>query len=1028
MKRLISVISVITLLFTMISVPVMAEETNVISVTQTGAKVSANVNTNAAAYGFTDVAPSTHVDSTGTFVYSGTYYKALEADAMGASQPVTAIYGETTGKLCVNFDGMTSFWNNTFKVLTYGEKDRLYFSTYVSNLQGSATNMCFMPSSAGVNMSNQFAYTFPKNRWTKLDVIYNPNVTYTFTVDGTEYSASTVGKTIPQNGNKGYAASSANNTDNASSIWTPILALADLTFDGNKTYIIKSIKFGELMFYIDGELVHKYAAAYSYKADSTNFYFYDAVPNRFVFNSACTLALSNMSFGKITNFDAATYDFGQPYISAVDGQYNVVGGKLYIAGDSLSKSAVTAPEGAVVKAYKGAEVNVDGGYKYTEIAEDTLSVGDLVSVQENAAGGDRIVYEIVNDYPVYQYSYDGSTAIVPGNASFAQGSGIFGKTADDMSACLIPNGKSTDPFLPMSYGMSAEQLRTFSGYLHISYNMMVENPEDVTYIRITTDQGGGVAPNNSYVAVKQLFNKNQWNKVDFVIKLDGNKIQTIDKNVANAVTKTYVNGNYIGYTKSFFGGYNDNDKFCSAFRAGISSKYSDVKMWLDDFKAVATKGFEPVISAMPAPVEGNIGDSVASVTAQGARVYKDSSYKVQLSDEDTLRHGNVIVKETDGVYAYSVVTDSDIKHLMTSSDEFESTVRFTRDWTQSAIGGKAADDYSLKLTKQSHETDINYQNMYPQFIYNREADAKAYTVIALNLYVPADAKLKDFGIYSQNHTNIANTLGDKDIIRDKWISLIDVIDYTEGVPKVTMYVDGETLGEVGRVIDAKGTEDAPVYFGGSGYNQVRLSYNSGDCTDTSTVYMDDILVYETNEKFVPAKLGYDDSYNAQYDLVETNKIYVAEGETVTVAQVKEIVADAVVVRAGEELADDAVIAKGDVIRCGEVKNYVKNLYKAIAVAGNTFGNDGIRLYKADGTTSAKAGDTVNVRVAKGGVVVAAGYDASGAMASVDTDLQSSSAYKAVTVPDAANVSIIAVNNFSSLTPVCKNFDFAPAAE
>ena len=1038
MKRLISIISVVALLCTMFSLPVMAEDavTNNFVSTYTQARLSTAVGTNAAANGFTDVAPDNHIlagSNMGTHAHAGTYYKVLEGDAMAAPKSVSAVYGEASGKLCVDFTAFSSVWN-AVKAYQYGENDRFYFSTYVSNLSDTTHGLAFMPSAGGVNMSKEYKYKIPKNVWTKIDVITDPNVTFTYKVNGVSKTVSTVGKTLPQNGNKGYATSSAGDA-NAEVKWTPILALDGSTYDANSTYVIEKVQFGTTNIYINGQLVQSAPYSASYAENGNNFYFYDVVPSRFVFNGNTLLTLSNMKFGRVNNFDEATYPFTQPALSAVEGEFVVNGAKLLTTKESISKADIVVPEGAVLKAYsKDSDVTVAGGYKYTEITGDTLPLGTLVTVQEDKDGGERITYTVAED-KVLEKKIDGSGFTSVGNATVAHATGVAGKAADDTSAVLTPNGSSEDSFFVAEYGMTAAQLAAFGGYMHFSFNAFTENTGDKINLRITTDQGGSVAANTSAYTTQKIFNSNQWNRVDIITKLEGGKT-TADKGVLNGVSKTYVNGKYIGETNTHFGGYNSDGRHCTALRIGLNSKDTDDKFWIDDYKAVFSYG-EPAVPAMPEAVTANIGDAVESVTAQGAKVYRDDAiYGVQLT-EGTLAHNNVILKEENGIYVYYKVVDADIKHYMTSGDAFESRVRYDGDWSSSGIGGKSADDYSLTLTKHavgedaSESDKTNYVNFYPQFTYNRGEGAKDYVVIGFNFYVPAESLFSEVGIYSQQHTNLGLTIGADYVARNKWNSIMTVIDYTGEKAAATMYLNGRVYGVADRAIDTKNVVDKTTnevietqQFGGSIFNQIRLSVRTGEYSDASTFYMDDIIVFETDEKFVPGKLGMEDTFNAKYDIALDDKIYAEEGEELTAAEIKADFAGAVVTRDGVALADDAVLAKNDVVSLGEVKDYVKGLagYKALVYSGNTFGTDGIRMFKPNGNTTLKAGEKVIVRVVGGGVLAVVSYDESGAMTAVDSDMTAYDNYKEIKAPAAGgDISFIGFEGLNSLKPTGKNY-------
>ena len=1030
MKRLISIISVIALLCTMFSMPVMAEETNVIETAYTQVNITNHKNDNAATYGFTQVAGANHVSADkhmGTHAHQNTYYRAFEADAFAAPKPVGAIFGEANGKLCMNFTAYGSIWS-AYKATTYGANDRIYFSTYVNNLDGKVHELGLMPSSAGVNMTKFYSTTLPKNVWTKVDVVYDPNVTFTYTVNGQSKTVSTVGKTIPQNINLGYAASSAGDA-NAQKKWTPILALDGSTYDANSTYVISKVQFGEYRLYINGEPVHTSTSSATYNATSTNFYFYDALPSRFVFNKDGALAFSNAKFGAIRNFDAATYTVNQPGLTSSDAKYTVMGSKLLTTTGYVTKSSFAAPEGTVVKAYsKDSAVTVAGGYKYTEVTEDTLPVGTIVTVQENKDGGERISYVVTED-KISEKVLDGSAFTNVGNATVAYADGYAGKVAGDKAAVLIPNGSSADAFFVADYGMTSAQIMAFNGYMHLSFNSFMENTDDKVWLRLSSDTGASVAANTSSYTASKIFNPNQWNKVDIIINLEGGKTAA-DAGKPNGVAKTYVNGKYIGENTTVFGGYATSTRVCTALRIGINSLDTADRLLIDDCKVVYTHG-EPVIDEMPEAITANIGDAVDSVTAQGARVYEDAACK-KLITRGTLAHGNVIVKEENGMYAYTNLKSDDIKHYMISSDTFEARARYDGNWNNAGIGGKASDDYSLKLTKRAVGDDAsdadkaNYVNFYPQFIYNRKADAKDYTVIGFNFYVPSESLFRDVGMYSQGHANLGTTISSKYIARDKWNSIITVIDYTGKDAVSTMYLNGNVIGEVNKKLGTKTSTSGEVQqFGGSAFNQIRLSVVTNKYNDASSFYMDDIIVFETDEKFVPGVLTMEDTFKSEYDVVLGDKLYVAEGEELTVAEIKADFANAVVTRAGAVLEDSAVVAKNDVVFLGEVANYVQGLagYKSVVYAGNTFGTNGIRMYKEDGATTVKPGDKVNVRVANGGVLVVASYDENDVMTAVDTDLTASASYKEITMPSANTVSFIGVDNLDNLKPVGENLVF-----
>ena len=339
------------------------------------------------------------------------------------------------------------------------------------------------------------------------------------------------------------------------------------------------------------------------------------------------------------------------------------------------------------------------GDTYTEVTDSSeVAIGKTVVVINPA---NRIsYYEIKNADDALNYTYsqnfDGSPALIIGNASRVETAGLAGKSADDtaiglglgylagaggvtadetsISGYVDKNGNPVtsdnilvdeagnkkhttngDRFLAIDSldGMGKfADIRDLKGYKVVSANIMYTGTATDETFRISTNNSGAVSGN---IPLSRL-QPNQWNRVDFVIEMQGSKNPPAEKSeteiieIENGICTTYINGRKAAESISCYGAYIwhfslANYSSCSAFRLGFEvNSESDVVGYIDDYTSYFTP-FAPdmsVFDTAPETVTAELGDALPA--GDGVAVYTDTTYTNAASG--TIASGNVIVKET----------------------------------------------------------------------------------------------------------------------------------------------------------------------------------------------------------------------------------------------------------------------------------------------------------------------------------------------------------------------------------------------
>lgn len=671
MKRIISFIAVIAMLATMVCVPVSAQTT-------ANSVVLGPVNFN-----------GTAADITAGKAQSVSALKFTKAAGSGDNK-VSVSFSETE---------LNSF-------ASYDSADRIHASFWYLTPEKGPDSVAVMMSDYGLDLTDRLSLSsFPVNRWAKIDMFLQPEWTYEYN-DGTTDNTVVVHKLIDIRGTKDAV---------GSGFWQALLG-AD--YDSSKTYTLKNAYTGKFDIYVNGECV----LTRSKRKLGPEGYYSSVATNRLAFyvsdsSIAREFYIHNGKIDVVSNFDASTYDFGIASI-ANGANYALRGDSLYIQGDVKISDIVSESYSASAYSYE------DG--VYTAVADtDVLKPGNVVVINNASSSILDVNYLNVLGEKIYPYS-TGEIAVANSSAVTA-GTGIAGKDASDSSGAAAP-GK--DAFFNTNSGTKNVDgsdnifVYNFKGYKVISVNLFVSDNSKGGTFRITGQYGALYAGD---IAVSNLI-PNQWNKVDFVLKMDatygdgydGTEPATLTSHLYNGTSSTYVNGNLIkNNQKHAYGGWvkaagSDPVRDGYTLRVGFNSIPEGVSAYIDDYSSYYTF-FTPVLDSAPVLsgdmvsgsfIYANEGETVAdvisnTVIADGLNVkaydVSGMTYTEAEDSADAIGKTVVVCNSANRYSYYSVKSITDAKSYIYvqnfDSDAGLAPGNTTAVYT-SSLAGKPADDKS----------------------------------------------------------------------------------------------------------------------------------------------------------------------------------------------------------------------------------------------------------------------------------------------------------------------------------------------
>lgn len=1003
LRKAVSLVAVMAIMATMFAAPlgVNAADEN-IAYTYSG-KISPG-SSNGAPSTFSKFTGESVTAENGTLKTPKEYYYTGK-NLYGGAGDMTVGYvsnGSDGGKSVITFNDLYSDF-----VKDADSNTRIVYEININPIK-QINNITLLMRDAGVSITKSLVTNFDYGKWTNIKIYYNPTVKYKYTK--TTGTTSEI-KEVTTNSLTNFLI--ANNTSSATNINNYWKGLLGSEYDENSSYAFNSATYGDCDVYVDGI----YKGNISGLTNSSNPRHVSAtIPGRISFNAASTaLFYSNASVKVIKNCTPSASAMSPFTNESKDGKYVSDTNNIYIK-EGTKLSDITLNDGYEMAAYT--DMTAGGTYP-TVPADGVLAENNAIVVRDS--NYQMRTYSVKPNTAITMYQFDGSTDLgLTKNVIKPNFNSLSGKTSDDKSYQLPLgdfdiNGVST----------GQTDLAKLNGYVKMSMNVLTaENSENAKFT-LKTVWGNSIS---DPVDASRL-NGGQWNHLDFIISLKGNT--TDDR--TNASVKTYINGKQIGQQNgaaSPYGTYlqtlcGDNYKgtTCEVIRMATSNFSGDKPLYIDDIKITMHK-LAVYPETMPTAITAADGDQVATVTAKGARVYTDRTYSTQLTD-GTIKAGNIIVTEQNGLYAYYTVqskyTENDYTLMTITSPLNMGNVKVSLNWSQSGIGGKSIDDYSLKMT-----SDGTAQDGYLTFEYKRATEN--YLVFKFNLLIPSTEKnLGRIFIGENSHNAISADIRANDISRDEWHEVTNIIEYPDysSKAKYTTYLDGSKLRDGETVTNdlTKGNN-----------RQLRIISwgNDKDNPKATEVYFDDFVIYRSNTAPTVAPQELTNTFDGDIKVADGNTMYIPAGATV--AQAKAIIKGkytAAAVKAingykisgNTVLADDATLTDGDIIVYETTDNGVSNAglktYSYVTV--KSLPSSGIIAEKS----SVKATDTATahaITTESGYTFVAAEYDKDGNMVQVDYNTNSTIS---LTTKTAGNtVKLFLIDGFGNLKPLAENVEIA----
>ena len=487
---------------------------------------------------------------------------------------------------------------------------------------------------------------------------------------------------------------------------------------------------------------------------------------------------------------------------------------LYLKGYEHS-NIIKVPEGCSYNmifepsiADASVKIFVDKSYTAT-IGKDDMLTDDC-----------RIILETEDEFCVYSINVDDSIFVEDSvndgtiafqRATVEQMSGLFGKSAYDTSQKV-----TADSSMP-AFSTYTWLSRSFDGYGRIDFNIEPGNAKNI-YIGTNVHK-----PISDYLSL----NSNQWNRISITYDT-----ADFDKTTGTGKATTYVNGVLLGTTDTIF---TNLGQIRIIFSGGEGSYIyvDDFNFTLSERKVLnCTKSDE---LSEGANVYGDfvLHDGSTKVSQLGAkenlssvRVYADNTYAEQLSGDATLSTGNAVVVESDEcVYRYYTVYDISSKKILRTIDDAGDDFSLTRADKEGVkgLGGKAADDESIKITVTGADNDANGYNDWKW----TNDGYTGFLAVEFNVY-PVSAYPS---INTGGHKPIAPSVSG--LVKNRWNKVVmyyDASSYNGSTGTSYLYVNGKY---VGMYTSAQFTSG----------NYVRIIANS-EIDNGGYLYIDDYTIYE----------------------------------------------------------------------------------------------------------------------------------------------------------------------------------------
>ena len=579
-------------------------------------------------------------EQNGTYMEKYSYYRTYDEDYMGSPVPMTGLYmqngADDAGNNKAYFTPLSV--SNVYNA-TYTENDRMHFSAYIKLLYGNVSAVNFLPDSIGASIIPPVSLkAVSKNKWTRVDIYYQPKVTYEYTVTKNGVTESCSDSTTQL-----ISVKNSSRTNNAT-FWNAVLPACGKTYDSSATYNLTKVVFGVTATYIDGLLVSE--DSYTSTASNAFYGFSDVKPARLTIQGGDAsvgfgIAVSNYSFGKSENFDKSAVSFGRAYVNGSE-LYSIDKSTRTISlNGKVTPSDIKVPAGCTAAVYKGE--SADDTTPYTKVADgDVIEEGNIISVADE--NYNLTYYNVASSIVTSNHKFVGGAAEAKDPSyrfKFADAYGIGGKSADDASMLFDYDYTSADPYTEYALGMSSSELMSYKGYIKVGMNVYPTAEMSGIAVRLATNKSMDVA---GTIAVSDM-EINRWNRVESIIKVNGG---------SKSVVQTYLNGELIKENESNFCSNVSGTNFTN-FRIGMyvpdAKRANFAPIYFDDIHTYFSNS-KPEIYSLPQVPQCVTGDYVSNVTSEhdGVRV---------LSKEGKLRNESEKIEASDTIVAEKEYTSID---------------------------------------------------------------------------------------------------------------------------------------------------------------------------------------------------------------------------------------------------------------------------------------------------------------------------------------------------------------------------------
>lgn len=524
LRKAVSLVAVMAIMATMFAAPlgVNAADEN-IAYTYSG-KISPG-SSNGAPSTFSKFTGESVTAENGTLKTPKEYYYTGK-NLYGGAGDMTVGYvsnGSDGGKSVITFNDLYSDF-----VKDADSNTRIVYEININPIK-QINNITLMMRDAGVSITKSLVTNFDYGKWTNIKIYYNPTVKYKYTK--TTGTTSEI-KEVTTNSLTNFLI--ANNTSSATNINNYWKGLLGSEYDENSSYAFNSATYGDCDVYVNGI----YKGNISGLTNSSNPRHVSAtIPGRISFNAASTaLFYSNASVKVIKNCTPSASAMSPFTNESKDGKYVSDTNNIYIK-EGTSLSDITLNDGYEMAAYT--DMTAGGTYP-TVPADGVLANGNTIMVRDKNTYQMRGYTVKTSAYDTL-YSYTGAEDLNGGDTKNFK----YEKTAEGTYKITETGSGSWKPFVSETASAKEVQLKTFDGYVKVSFKIMPTNADSNSNFYIGTYQSANI----SGVVSFDMLNENEWNQIDLILNTTGKSTGSpstlyINNTLTTATTSTaYLNSN-----------------------------------------------------------------------------------------------------------------------------------------------------------------------------------------------------------------------------------------------------------------------------------------------------------------------------------------------------------------------------------------------------------------------------------------------------------------------------------------------------